>query len=355
MRHTRWIALTLTLTLTRFVQLTPVSAHKETILLRLLSSQPPLAKVVHTAARSFAVRRGGSINAAMSSILTGALAYGSSAATIFALYPYRDLVKSVDVRRPPRLKDLGEFCAKRYRGMLGSPSQPLLLATPHAALYFGYTLVAGGAAGGVVGGVFFGYTKMFVRTVASRMNGSGFRYNKLEQRGYAGVLDCIASSAKHYGLLSFFPGALAASLVAVLWYGVSLAVLQQTYSRSFGEDVWSAFRIHALMAFLTAPVRNTLRSSMYHGERAGGVHAVRDYVAAETVVFREAGGVFRTMAREEGVRFFLNGVLRTTFKSSVPFAVTYAVFKALGGSIGLPSGGAGYRGAHTGRHFSRRF
>ncbi|KAK7198249.1 hypothetical protein NESM_000781900 [Novymonas esmeraldas] len=289
----------------------------------------------------------------MSSVITGALAYGSSAITIFALYPYRDLVKSVNVRHPPRARDLGGYCAARYKGMLGNPSQPLLLAAPHAALYFGYVLAAGGAAGGILGGLLFGYTKTFVRTVAYRMNGGGVRYKKLEQREYSGLLDCVASSAKHYGALSFFPGALAASMVAVLWYGIPLAVLQQSYSRSFGDDLWSAFRIHALMTFLTSPVRNTLRSSMHPSERAGGVHAFRDYAAAEMSVFREAGGVLRSMAREGGLRFFLNDVLRTTFKSSVPFAVTYALFKAMGGSIGLPTGGH-YRGGHASRHFSRR-
>ncbi|KAG5492440.1 hypothetical protein JKF63_01018 [Porcisia hertigi] len=290
----------------------------------------------------------------MSSVLTGALAYASSVATIVALYPYRDFVKSADLRNLPRAKDLGDYCLKRYKGILGSPSQPMLLAVPHAALYFGYVFAAGGAAGSLLGGFLFGYAKTFVRTVSHRMNGGGCRYNKLEVRGYSGPLNCIALSAQHYGVLSFFPGALAASLVGVLWYGISLAVLQQTYSRSFGEDLWSAFRIHALLTFLTAPVRNAMRSSTYWSERPGGVHALRDYVAAERAVFREMGGVFRSMARDEGFRFFFNGVLRTTFKSSVPFAVTYALFKSMGGSIGLPTGSS-YRGVHSGRHFSRRF
>ncbi|GET92531.1 hypothetical protein, conserved [Leishmania tarentolae] len=290
----------------------------------------------------------------MSSVLTGTLAYASSAFTIVVLYPYRDFVKSANVRSLPCAKDLGDYCARRYTGMLQNPSQPMLLAAPQAALYFGYVFAAGGAAGGLLGGFLFGYTKTFVRTVAHRMNGGASRYNRPVQRGYSGPLDCIALSAKHYGVLSFFPGALAASVVGVLWYGISLAVLQQTYSRSFIEDLWNAFRVHALLTFLTAPMRNTMRSSMYPGERSGGVHTVRDYVATEVAVFREAGGVFLSMAREEGLRFFFHGTLRTTFKSSVPFAVTYALFKAIGGSIGLPTGGA-YRGGHTGRHFSRRF
>ncbi|KPA85859.1 hypothetical protein ABB37_00185 [Leptomonas pyrrhocoris] len=290
----------------------------------------------------------------MSSVLTGALAYGSSVATVFALYPYRDLVKAFDVQRLPKMSDMVDFCMKRYRGMLSSPSQPLLLGTPQAALYFGYAAGAGGASGAVLGGFLYGYTKMFVRTVAHRMNGGGSRYNKLEQRGYSGVLDCVTSSAKHFGALSFFPGALAASIIGVLWYGISLAVLQQTYSSSVGGDFWNAFRIHALMTFLTTPVRNSMRSAMHHSERSGGLRSFRDYVAAETAVFRETGGIVRTMAREEGLRFFLHGVVRTTFKSSVPFAVTYALFKAVGGSIGYPSGGS-HRGGHTGRHFSRRF
>jgi hypothetical protein len=290
----------------------------------------------------------------MSSLLTAALAYGSSVATVFTLYPYRDFVKTFGLQRLPKAGDIGDFCLKRYKGMLSSPSQPLLLGTPQAALYLGYVIGAGSASGAVLGGFFFGYTKIFVRTVAHRMNGGGLRYNKLEQRGYSGMLDCITFSAKHFGVLSFFPGSLAASIVGTLWYGISLAVLQQTYSSSFGGDFWNAFRIHALMTFLTAPVRNTMRSATYHNERSGGVRSFREYVAAETAVFRETSGIFRTMAQEEGLRFFFQGAVRTTFKSSVPFAVTYALFKAIGGSIGYPSGGS-YRGGHTGRHFSRRF
>lgn len=291
----------------------------------------------------------------MSSVLTGALAYASGLCTVFGLYPYRDFVKTANVRHLPSFKDFGEFCAERYRGMLKNPAQPLLLATPQSGLYFGYVLGGGSIPGAIVGGFFFGYLKIFVRTVAFRMSREGGRYNKLHHKGYSGVVDCVTSSARHYGIWSFFPGAFAVSLISVLWHGISLAVLQQNYNTSFGSNFWDAFRIHALMTFLTSPLRNTFRSATYGLERAGGVHHIRTYIASEVSVFNEAGGVFYAMARSEGLRFFMNGSLRTTLKTSVPFAVSYAIFRSFGGSIGLPNGGY-YRGGggHGAGHYSRR-
>ncbi|CCW64782.1 unnamed protein product [Phytomonas sp. EM1] len=290
----------------------------------------------------------------MSALATGAIAYLANFVVVFGLYPYRDYVKGFDVTRRS-VNNLPQFCMNRYRGMLNNLSQPLLLAAPQGFLYFGYVLGFGGFTGAILGGIFAGYTKVFVGTVARRMS-VGSRYNRMDCLSYSSVLDCIISSYRHYGALSFFMGGLATSLIAVLWHGVSLAVLNQTYSKGILESTWDAFRIHALMTFLSNPIRNMFRSSLVQCERSGGVRSIRGYATGEVAIFKEAGAVFLTMWRTEGVPFFLHGVLRTTFKTSVPFAIAYGLFRSMGGSIGLPNHGSSSGSGHIGgRRFLRRY
>lgn len=290
----------------------------------------------------------------MDSIANGTIAYVSGLLTVFGLYPYRDFVKHFRPRQVSKM-DVKEFCVSRYRGMATNPSQPMLIAAPHGLLYGGYVFGGGGVTGALVGGFCAGYGKTFVGTVARRMTG-GSRYDPLHRHSYKSLLDCLVESRRHFGTLSFFSGGLAASMIAVLWHGVSLAVLQQNTDRGFFTNWWDAFRIHTLMTFLTAPVRNGFKSALSSRERSGGVRGLQSYVAGEAAVFREASGVMRSMAQTEGLSFFFHGVIRSTFKTSVPFGLTYALFKAFGGSIGYPSGGrGGHGGSHTGRHFSRRF
>lgn len=290
----------------------------------------------------------------MDAIANGAIAYVASVATVFGLYPYRDFVKISNVRDMPSI-NVKHFCVDRYRGMATNPTQPMLLAAPPGLLYLGYVLGAGGFTSAILGGFFFGISKMSVATVARRMGGKS-RYDRLSHKSYTSLIDCVKESRRQYGLLSFFSGGVAASMIAILWHGTSLAVLQQGFHRSFLGDCWDAFRIHALLALLTTPIRNGFRSALSSAERSGGVPGIREFVAGEVAVFSEASGVFRHAARSKGLPFFLHGVIRTTFKTSVPFAITYGLFKALGGSLGHPSGGrGGHGGNHTGRHCSRRF
>lgn len=287
----------------------------------------------------------------MSSVTNGAIAYVSSLVTVFGLYPYRDYVKSFSSSSIPKV-NVRAFCVSRYRGMAMNPSQPMLIAAPPGLLYAGYTLGSGGVTGAILGGLFAGYSKVFVRTVARRMSSSS-RYNSLGRVSYRSLANCLVESSRQFGVLSFFSGGLGASLIAILWHGASLALLQQSGDGGFLTNWWVAFRAHAFLTFLTAPVRNSFRSALSSRELSGGVHGLQSYVAGEAAVFREAGGVFRSMARTEGVSFFLHGVLRTGFKTSLPFGLTYALFRSLGGSIGH-SGGSSHAGRHSGRHFSRR-
>ncbi|CCW68799.1 unnamed protein product [Phytomonas sp. Hart1] len=288
----------------------------------------------------------------MPAFLTGAIAYLANLVVVFGLYPYRDYIKGFDAARRT-VPNPSRFCMYRYWGMMKNPSQPLLLAAPQGLLYFGYALGSGGSTGAILGGIFSGYAKVFVSTIARRMSVSS-RYNRLDRLTYSSFLNCVISSSRHYGVLSFFMGGLATSFIAVLWHGVSLAVLSQMPRNGMLESTWDAFRIHSLLTFLSNPVRNTFRSSLASRERAGGVQCLRNYAAGEAAIFREAGGVFLTMWRTKGVSFFLNGVLLTTFKTSVPFAITYGTFRFFGGSIGSSVQGSG-NGYIGGRRFLRRY
>jgi len=231
--------------------------------------------------------------------------------------------------------------------MLGNPSQPLLLAAPSGVLFFGYVLGGGQIGGALLGGTLHGFMKTCVATTARRMRGNGGRY----KGKYDTVLDCIVTGTKEFGVYSMFTGALATSLISILWYGCTLTMLQRTYdSGGFLDSFWNALRAHAFMTFATTPLRNVFRSALSSGERSGGVRTATSFVQGEAAIFREAVGVCKHVFRSEGIPFFLNGVLRTTFKTSVPFAFSYGIFKCMGGSIGYAAGG-GNRGPH---HIGRR-
>ncbi|EPY23136.1 hypothetical protein STCU_05022 [Strigomonas culicis] len=286
----------------------------------------------------------------MDAIAAGALAYGANVFTVFALYPYRDFVKYFHFGSSLN-QSAGDFCLGRYRGMLSNPSQPLFLAAPYGALFFGYVLGPGPFGGALLGGTLHGFMKTCVARTGRRMSMHGGRY----KGRYDTVLDCIISGSKEFGVYSTFAGATAVSLISILWYGSTLAMLQRTYDRGyFFENFWTAFRAHAFMTFLTAPLRNVFRSSLSSGERSGGVRTATSFVRGEAAIFREAMGVGRHVLRSEGIPFFLNGVLRTTFKTSVPFGFSYALFKWMGGSIGYATSG-GNHGHHIGRRSIGRF
>ncbi|CAD2214673.1 hypothetical protein AGDE_01731 [Angomonas deanei] len=272
----------------------------------------------------------------MDSFINGSIAYCSSVFTVFALYPYRDFVKQFDLDSFRKLNYVN-FAKYRYRGMLENPSQPLLLAAPQGFLYFGYVLGGGNVLGALLGGVLHGNAKMCVATVARRMSGGDARYRGIENKGYSSIANCVMKSGKHFGFFSFFAGGAAASLISMLWHGSTLVMLQRSYSgEGFFSNTFSAFSAHAFMTFLTTPVRNVFRSSLSSVERSGGVKSAQAYILGEGAIFREAVSVGKNAFFSGEIRFFLNGVLQTTFKTSVPFAVTYGIFKWAGGSIGYP-------------------
>nr|CCC93593.1 conserved hypothetical protein [Trypanosoma congolense IL3000] len=282
-------------------------------------------------------------------IVSATLGYGATIISTFILYPYRDYVKMFNIKSIPQVEPIS-FSSARYRGMLQQPSQLLLIALPGGLLYTGFFFGGGSILGATLAGALHGVGKVGVRTIAyqcKRMHGSMLVSSK-------SPLGCMKYGVQHYGLLSFFSGASATILISTAWHGAALAMLQRSNSSGFGEAWWDAFRVHSFLAFVTAPLRNTFRSSLYSRKRSGGVHGFPTFVAGEVAIFQEAWGVFHNMLRTEGIPFFLNGVMRTALKASLPFGFTFAMFSLLGGS--LPGGNGGQMNDHRHRHMlTRRF
>lgn len=271
----------------------------------------------------------------MEGIVQGGLAYLSSVCTIFCLYPYRDFIKIASYENFRNINII-EFSKWRYRGLLANYQQLLLLALPWGMLYGGFSVCHGSPVGVLLGSTLFGSSKTTIRIISDRMNGTRNNYNQLEKRSLSSLADCVKSSKSQFGLLSFFCGATPATLIAVCWHGAALASLRRSErpSSSFGWNFFDAFRIHAGLTFLTNPLRNVLRSGMFQRDRPGGVRSFRAYMRCERQIFEESAAVFTSALRSEGISFFLNGVIRTTLKTSVPFGVTYSLFRLVGGSIG---------------------
>lgn len=268
----------------------------------------------------------------MDALLQGFLAYLSSLGTIFFLYPYRDFVKIARVEIF-RNTNFIEFSKWRYRGLLANYQQPLLLALPWGLLYAGFSLSNGGLCGVLLGSALFGNTKTAIKIISDRMNGKSNNYCALQARSFSSITECIKYSKSQFGFLSFFCGGTAATLISICWHGATLASLKRSErsSSSFGGNFFDAFRTHAGLTFLTQPLRNVLRSGMHQRDRPGGVRGFLAYLKCEKQVFLEGAGVLSSALRTEGIPFFLHGALRTTFKTSVPFALTYSVFRSIGG------------------------
>ncbi|ORC84717.1 uncharacterized protein TM35_000421750 [Trypanosoma theileri] len=266
----------------------------------------------------------------MVSVLGAAgLGYTASLVSIFLLYPYRDYTKIFNIKSIPRVNPI-EYSMVRYKGMILNPSQPLLLALPWGLLYGGFVLGSGSATGAICGGTLHGMAKVGVRTTARRLGSSRSRYDKME---YRSLIQCLQHSTRQYGILSFFSGVTATVIISSVWHGAALVALQRSSHSGFFGAWWDSFRVHAFLTFVTTPLRNTFRSALHSRERSGGVHNLSTFLSGEVAVFREAGGVMKNMLRTEGVPFFLNGVLSTTFKASVPFGFTFALFLYFGGAL----------------------
>jgi hypothetical protein len=286
------------------------------------------------------------------SLDTAAKISGSSVLATWALYPYRDFVKSWSW--PPHVPPVS-FATARYRGLIENPGHLVVLSSGPVVLFTGYDVVGGGAAGAVVGGALHATWKTSMRMFSVRMR----QQKRNGDAVYTSMLECIRTATRSSGVLSWFPGLIMTALVSMSWHGAALVALSRSDSNrhsnhhnrggrgvggllavggggsgSFFGDWWSAFRAHSFLAFLTCPIRNVCRSALHATERSGGVHTAHAWVAGETAIFREAAAVAPAMLKTQGLPFFLHGSMMTIFKTSVPFGFTYAVFRAMNGQLG---------------------
>lgn len=265
------------------------------------------------------------------SVETFAESYCAAVCSNYFLYPYRDYTKTFVAVWPPSAPGV-VYVSSRYRGFIDNPFQLAIISAPPALLYTGFVMVGGGAAGACVGGFCFGAAKAAIRMLGARMQHTKRNY----ELQFRSISDCVRTMSQEQGAWSWLCGAGATSLIAVAWHGSALVSLQQRehwQPRGFFSDWWAGFRAHAFLAFVTCPLRNTFRSSLAAVERSGGVRSARDFFRGEAAVFQEAGSVAPAMLRTQGIRFFLDGCIRTTFKSSIPFGFTYAVFRFAGGRL----------------------
>lgn len=280
------------------------------------------------------------------SVETAAEISVASVASTCLWYPYRDFVKAWSW--PPHLPPVS-FATARYLGLAQNPGQVAVLSSGPVALFTSFDLVGGGATGAVCGGLAHATWKTSMRMLSSRM--------KQQKRNgdpvYAGLADCIRTCTKASGIWSWFPGLMLTGVISMSWHGAALVALSHnqrgasgahhTRGRRLGGggapgtfvgDWWSAFRVHAFLAFVTCPLRNTCRSSLYASERSGGVRTFQAWMAGEHAILKEAMGVAPSMIKTQGISFFLHGSMKTTFKSSVPFGFTFALFRAMNGQLG---------------------
>jgi len=257
-------------------------------------------------------------------------AYCASLVTNFFFYPYRDYVKIYVARWPPEFPQ-PSFVVYRYRGFAENPLQLLLISGMTASLYGGFVGGGGAASGAVLGGVLHGTTKSALRMLGTRMTAT----KRNGEARFLSITDCVRIMTQERGAWSWFCGSSANILISMSWHGAALASLESRDRRrpSFFSDWWDAFRTHAFLNFVTCPIRNTFRSSVSAVERSGGVRSASEFFSGEAAVFREAGAVAPAMLKTVGLPFFLQGCVRTTFKASIPFGFTYALYRTVGGVL----------------------
>jgi hypothetical protein len=266
------------------------------------------------------------------------LAGGASAATTFAYYPFRDWTKHFSPQSPAL--PAADFFTARWKGMALNYTQPFVLCAPTAALYGSYLgtqrATNSQPVGAVVGGTCHAAAKVAVGIFALRMD-TGERHGKRGVRAYASPLACIQQSTKRLGALSWLQGIAPVAAAHVLWYGGTMAVLQSRHryrraAPSFASDWWEAFRLHAFAAFLTSPLRNAFRAATAVKDAA----PVRDFASllrGERAVLAEGSGAAVRMLKERGPGYFLQGNVRVAFGTSLPWALSFALYRQLGGTL----------------------
>jgi hypothetical protein len=257
------------------------------------------------------------------------------AATTVALYPYRDYVGLVTSRDPFPVKDPVSFMTSRYKGMLANPSIPVMIAVPMSATYTTFVavhmLTGSNGVAGVFAGTSHALTKRAVKVFSNRMGEQSHRGPE-----YKTPMDAIRVGTQRRGIYAWIGGSTPMIAPHILWYGVPLMTLshRRRYSRksSFGGDVYDAFKIHAFCSVLSAPFRNLFRSVLHRTDYTSLV-TFQDFVSHEKSLYHEAYVVGSRMLREAGPMYFFQGNLKTVFRTSLPWAVSFALYRKMSGPL----------------------
>lgn len=257
----------------------------------------------------------------------------SSAATTLTLYPYRDYVKQFDWRTstPPD----PNYALSRYRGLAQNPGIVAIISAPFTVMMAIYNLLRpafGITFAALFGGAVHGAAKRAVKVYSNRM---------MEQshRGpvYATARDAISVGTARKGAWAWLQGYSAVLIPHVIWYSVplwSLATRREMHRKrpehrpGFGKDVWDAWRIHSFCGLLSAPFRNSFRS-VIHRTDYNTLKTASEWVANEKAVWQEAYVVASRMLREAGPAYFFHGTIKSSFMTSLPWALTFAIYRAM--------------------------
>lgn len=266
----------------------------------------------------------------LSAISGGFLA---SFGTTVLLYPYRDYAKFFDWKTssPPD----SNFVVSRYRGLVQNPSIPALIAAPFTSMMAVFTLfrtVFGVWVAAVLAGSTHACVKRGIKVYSNRMS-------EQTHRGpvYATASDAIKVGTARKGIFAWLQGSSVLLLPHVIWYGVPLAVLanrhdmkrRKEYRPSFGRDIWNAWMLHSFCGLLSAPLRNMFRSALHRTDYTE-MKNLAQLVANEKSVWFEGYVIGSRMLREAGPAYFVTGSLRSSFMTSLPWAITFATYRFIG-------------------------
>jgi hypothetical protein len=272
--------------------------------------------------------------ASMEAITCIAAAFLSSAGVTVGLYPYRDFVKHFDWKtsRPPE----PTYILSRYKGMTQNVAIPMVLAIPFTALMSIFQLCrffVGVNLAAVLASVGHATVKRAVKVFSNRMS-------EQTHRGpvYATPWDAVVVGMARKGSWAWLQGSSAVVLTHLIWFAIPLRMLanrsdmkrqRKDLRPGFGRDVWDAWRIHSFCGLLSAPIRNAFRSTLHRTDFTE-IRTVSDLITHERALWHEANVVASRMFREAGPAYFLHGTIRCSFMTSLPWALTFATYRAVG-------------------------
>lgn len=265
--------------------------------------------------------------------------------TVF-YYPARDLAKGYGGLGDVSMR---YFVTSRWRGMVTAPEIPLLVSLSPAATLFTFVTVnramdhssalaiVPALACGLTGGV----AKQFVRKYSVNI---GRRKNFHGEFLFRNPLHCLRTVTAERGIGYWAQGGFASALLHAAWYGSTMHALQWQLvtreQRSFFEDAFIALRSITFWSIVTAPLRNGVNDitrNVAHSAAAGGSGYIqllgREFLRGELSIAADSMQRMQRIARSDGFFALFRGTGMVFFKANVPFALTFATYRLLGGGF----------------------